>query len=129
MRGLSGLTRYYRKFILRYGQIAEKDSFRWFQAATATFERLKEAVTPAPILILPDFTEFIIERDASGGGLGVVFLQDKRLVAFNSKALHRKKLLLSAHEKEMTALVLPCLNGDIREISLYFSIELKYYII
>nr|KYP71834.1 Retrotransposable element Tf2 [Cajanus cajan] len=68
------------KFIKDYGKIAKpltdltrKEGFHWGEQAQTAFERLKKAMTEAPVLRLPDFTkEFVIECDAAGRGLGAV---------------------------------------------------------
>lgn len=73
-KGFEGFIRPNKILPQIYTTFLRMDSFRWSQEATVTFERLKEAITPAPILILPDFTQFIIECEASGGGLGVSLL-------------------------------------------------------
>jgi hypothetical protein len=114
VRGFLGLTGYYRKFIKDYGKIArpltdltKKDSFKWGVEAQKAFEELKQKLTSTPVLTLPDFSKpFVIECDASGVGLGAILMQDKRPIAYYSKALGTKNLTKSAYEKELMAVVL-----------------------
>nr|KYP35909.1 Retrovirus-related Pol polyprotein from transposon 297 family [Cajanus cajan] len=114
LRGFLGLTGYYRCFICNYGKIArpltnllKKGNFAWKEDSTLAFRLLQQAVTSAPVLAMPDFSQpFSIECDASGKGIGAVLTQNKRPIAFFSKALGEASLTKSVYEKELMALVL-----------------------
>ena len=85
----------------------KKDSFILSLEAEKAFEQLKQIMTQAPVLVLPDFTKpFIVECDASGTGIGGVLMQDQKPIAFISQALQGKNLAMSTYDKEMLALVL-----------------------
>ncbi|XP_071725831.1 uncharacterized protein [Rutidosis leptorrhynchoides] len=65
--------------------------FEWCIYAQSTFESLKEKLSSAPILTLPNFDMlFELECDASGVGIGDVLVQGKRLL--------RQFVLFSDHE-------------------------------
>ncbi|KAJ3696419.1 hypothetical protein LUZ61_000124 [Rhynchospora tenuis] len=113
LRGFLGLTGYYRKFVKDYGSISKpltdltrKNAFLWNPQAQLAFERLKKAMSEAPVLALPDYAkQFIIETDASALGMGAVLMQDNKPLAFLSKSFGVKNQGLSTYEKEFMALL------------------------
>ena len=113
LRGFLGLTGYYRKFIRGYGLLArpltnllKKGQFCWSQEAKTAFKALKLAMTQTPILAMPNFNDvFIIETNASGGGIGVVLQQNGRPITFMSRALGLAKKAWSTYAKEMLAVI------------------------
>ncbi|XP_068648779.1 uncharacterized mitochondrial protein AtMg00860-like [Aristolochia californica] len=80
LRGFLGLAGYYRKFIRDYGHIAaplknllKRNAFTWTEITDFSFQQLKQSLASAPVLQLPNFEDpFVIECDASGGGIGSV---------------------------------------------------------
>ncbi|KAH9679851.1 hypothetical protein KPL71_026303 [Citrus sinensis] len=65
-----------------------KDVFRWNAAATEAFNKLKDAMVKASVLLLPNFElEFVIETDASNVGIGAVLMQVGHPIAYFSKKI------------------------------------------
>lgn len=114
VRGFLGLTSYYRRFIVNYGKIAKplteitkKDAFHWNLETNLAFEELKRAVTSALVLAYPDFSiPFEVECDASGKGVGAVLMQQRKPIAYFSKAFSGANLSKSTYEKELMAVAL-----------------------
>lgn len=113
LRGFLGLAGYYRKFVKNFGVIAKlltnmlkKDGFKWSTEAEQAFLNLKAALISTPVLALPDFSkEFVLECDASGVGIGAVLFQQNHPIAFMSKTLAQRHLVLSVYDKEMLVVV------------------------
>jgi hypothetical protein len=84
---------YYRRFSEGFSKIsrpmiallAKKVEFKWTPACQKSFETLKEKLTAAPVLVLPDVHKpFLVYCDASYTGLGCVLMQEGRVVAYSS---------------------------------------------
>ncbi|KAL4354155.1 hypothetical protein GQ457_06G012060 [Hibiscus cannabinus] len=85
-------------------ELLKKGGWKWGKEEETTFEALKQAVSSAPVLALPDFNlEFIVETDASDQGVGIVPVQKGKPLAFFSKGLGVRYQGLSVYEKEMLA--------------------------
>ena len=101
LRRFIGLASYYRRFIHQFSCIAEplraltcKDTpFSWSDSCEDAMTKLKEKLTSAPVLAYPLFDRpFILETDASIGGIGAVLSQtqdDKKVhpIAYASRSL------------------------------------------
>jgi len=87
--------------------LLKKANFKWTNESVEALKMLQQAVTTAPLLALLDFSRpFSIDCDASGKGVAAVLTQNKRTIAYFSKALADLPLSKSVYKKELMALVL-----------------------
>ena len=64
--------------------------FEWLDACENSFQILKEKLTTAPVLTLPNGEDkFTVYYDASRVGLGYVLMQNGRVVAYASRQLKK----------------------------------------
>nr|VZI26222.1 unnamed protein product [Spirometra erinaceieuropaei] len=122
VRSFLGLASYYRRFIYGFANIAlplhrltEKGrSFVWTAECTQAFLTLKNALTSAPILALPDgdvqSPPFFLDTDASGFAIGAVLSQiaadgHEHVIAYASQCLNKVQRHYIATRREMLALV------------------------
>jgi hypothetical protein len=96
VRSFLGLAAFYRRFVKDFNTIAAPMNeltkkgvpFSWGRKQENAFNILKDKLTHAPLLQLPDFSKtFELECDASGIGLGGVLLQERKPVAYFSEKL------------------------------------------
>jgi transposase InsO family protein len=118
LRSFLGLASYYRKFVKNFSAIASslttllrKDiPYEWKPDQQEAFNKLKEKLTSAPVLLIPDQTKpFTVTTDASDTAIGAVLSQDHgkgdQPIAFESRKLNSAELNYATHEKELLAIV------------------------
>lgn len=80
--------------------------FEWSKKGQKAFEYLKEKLTTAPILKVPDpHGQFVVVTDALGEGLGGVLIQNDQVIAYKSKKLKNYEQNYALHDLELAAIV------------------------
>jgi ribonuclease HI len=114
IRSFLGLAGYYRRFIEGFSKIArpmtellkKEKKFAWTEACEKSFQELKQRLTTAPVLTLPNIhRDFVIYCDASRQGLGCVLMQGGKVVAYTSRQLRTHEQNYPTHDLEFAAVV------------------------
>ncbi|KAL0641627.1 hypothetical protein Bca4012_102841 [Brassica carinata] len=80
--------------------------FLWVEETEKAFKKLKEALTTAPVLALPEQGKpYTVYTDASRVGLGCVLMQYGRVIAYASQQLRKHEDDYSTHDLELAAVV------------------------
>jgi hypothetical protein len=80
--------------------------FVWTEKCEEEFQRIKELLTKASILKVPDMDEdFLVCTDASKEGLGGVLMQDGRVITYISRKSRRHEENYATHYLELLAIV------------------------
>ncbi|GKB20456.1 putative reverse transcriptase domain-containing protein [Tanacetum coccineum] len=84
----------------------KKVKFDWGDKQEAAFQLLKEKLCSAPILALPEGAEnFIVYCNASLKGLGVVLMQNEKVIAYASRQLKIHEKNCTTHDLKLRAVV------------------------
>jgi hypothetical protein len=114
VRSFLGLANYFRKFISYYSEVAapltnltkKSHVWAWTGKCQDAFDKLKQILTEAPLLITPDDSKtYCVVTDASDIGLGGVLLQEGHPIAYESRKLNSAEQNYTTTEREMLAVV------------------------
>jgi len=114
VRSFLGLAGYYRRFIMKFSQIAlpltrltRKDvAFVWDEECERSFRTLKKKLTIALVLAIPyPEKRYIILCDASSKGLGSVLMQGDNVITYASRQLKTHEENYPTHDLELAAIV------------------------
>ena len=84
----------------------KQGEFVWTKDAVKAFNEVKQKMTEALVMRLPDFTKpFEVECDASGIGIGGVLSQERHPIAYFSEKLNDVKQKYSTYDKEFYAII------------------------
>jgi hypothetical protein len=114
-----GMMGFYRRFVPNFADIAHplhqstqkvNRGFKWTELQAAALKRLKEALTSAPLLQLPDFTkQLVVSCDSSGVAIGAVISQivegQELPIAYASRSLNKAERNYSTTDRELLAIV------------------------
>ena len=112
-----GLTNYFRQYIPHYADISAPlenvkqhkgifDDTVWTSSQQTSFDGLKQALTSAPVLKIPDRENpFTVICDASLYGVGAILMQSGRPCAFLSKKFTKEQIGYITYEQELTAVI------------------------
>ena len=79
----------------------------WTPECNLSFQTLKSVLTQTPVLTIMDPLKgnIILCNDASDLAICAVLMQDKKVVAYESRKLNTAKLNYLVHEKELLAII------------------------
>ncbi|GKD40279.1 putative reverse transcriptase domain-containing protein [Tanacetum coccineum] len=78
----------------------------WGEKEETTFQLIKQKLCSAPILALPKGSEnFIVYCHTSHKGLGVVLMQNEKVIAYASRQLKIHEKNYTTHDLELGAVV------------------------
>ena len=112
-----GLVNYHRIFLRDFADtvgplygLTGKQSFQWNPEHQHAFDKIKQLMTSAPVLALPNSVDhFILDTDASGTAIGAELLQvqagKERVIAYGSLSLSPEQRRYCVTRRELLAVV------------------------
>src|SRR5687767_13304654 len=109
----------YRRFVEGFSSISspltkltqKKEKFQWSLDCEKSFQELKDRLTKAPVLTLPEGSDgFVVYCDASKIGLGCVLMQNGKVIAYASRQLKVHERNYPTHDLELAAVVFALKN-------------------
>lgn len=122
VRRFYGMAAWYRRFIKNFAEITAPVAelmktktktpikFKWTRTAQEAFDKIKQCLTSAPVLSMPQVEgEWILETDASDTGMGGCLkqIQDgiERVIVYYSKKFSRAQQKYTVTERECLAVI------------------------
>ena len=114
VRSFLGASQYWRKFISNFFLVAAplhaltglNKVFQWRGKQQKAFDTLKEKISIAPVLALPNLQRpFEIETDASDYAMGAVLIQHSKPICYHSETFNSTVVNYPTYDKELYALV------------------------
>ncbi|KHJ89406.1 integrase core domain protein [Oesophagostomum dentatum] len=118
VRAFLGMCSFFRRFVYNFASVAaplfaltKKDAkFEWTKECQQAMDKLKGALTTAPILVAPRLgLPFVIETDSSAKGVAAVLRQEQegelKVIAYASRTLNKHEARYPAIELEALGLV------------------------
>jgi hypothetical protein len=116
VRSFLGLVSYYQRFIKGFSTVAapitvllrgKSESITWTNECELSFLALKIALTQAPVLTIIDTMKgnIVLYTDASDLAIGAVLMEDKRVIAYESRKLSPAELNYPVYEKELLVVI------------------------
>ena len=114
IRSFLSLVGYYRRFVKKFSKIAvplirltqKNVKFVWAAACEKSFHELKELLTSALVLALPNKIDgFVVYCDVSRIGLSYALMQKNKVITYASRQLKKHEQNYPTHDLELAAIV------------------------
>jgi hypothetical protein len=119
VRSFLGLAGYYRRFVKGFSKIdmplndllRSDRKFQWSDLQHNSFLQLKQSISSAPVLAIPDDSlPYLLTTDASGFAIGATLNQDQgngiQPIAFLSHKMNDHEKNYPVHEQELLAIII-----------------------